>query len=137
MVRRVTDMQLQLAREKGAQVSRPAMKIEFPELVALFEHYQEMKRKHSEKHEAQWEKKFAKMDELVKAIQNITIEGSSPEIAKILLAIKKEHSTVTAEHKALKAMAHTHENCNYKVTGKRDQRGLIDIEAGLTFTVID
>lgn len=139
-------MDLQLATEKGAKVTRPKMAVEFPELVELFKHFHEMKHQHSMKHEEQWEKKFAKMDQLVKAIEGIKLEPGKPgkpgndkavaEVAKILLQIKKEHSTVTAEHKALKEMAHTHEACDYKVTGKRDQRGLIDLEHGLTFTAI-
>lgn len=144
MAKRVSDMELAIAQKRGAQVTRPALKVEFPELIALIEQYHGMKEKMRGQYQEKWEKKLAKMDELIKAISNIKLEAGPGggnekqllELGKLILSIKKEHSTVQAEHKALASMAHTHEPCNYKVTGVRDQRGLIDIEKGLLFEVV-
>ena len=40
------------------------------------------------------------------------------------------------EHMAMKTDDTDHSPCSYKVTGKRDQRGLIDLEHGLIFTAV-
>lgn len=133
MVKRVTDMQLRLAQDQGKVVTRPPMKVEFPELINLIEHFQQMKREFAEKHEKKWEQKLERLDKLIAAVE----KSGGGEVAKALAKIQKEHNAMAAEAKALKSMAHTHKPCSYKVTGKRDQRGLIDLEAGLTFTVID
>jgi hypothetical protein len=134
-------MDLQLAGEQGKQVSRPPLEVQLPDLEKLMEHFHQMKHEKMEAWSKNHAAKMAKLDELIKAVQGIKLEGGgsskdSEKLAQILLQIKKEHSTVTAEHKALKEVAHVHENCNYRVTGRRDQRGLIDLEHGLLFEVV-
>ena len=134
MVRKVSDMQLQLAQAKGAQVSRPPMNFKSPELVAIMEKFFAMKQENSAKHEAKWKEKLAKMDEMIAAVKAIKIDVPKGTdlgpVMKLLAQIQKDHS-------ALMSKGDDDDNdapCAYKVTGKRDQRGLIDLEAGLVFT---
>lgn len=141
MVRRVTDMDLQLAQKRGAKATRPALNLEMPEMVELFKHFHEMKHQHSMKHEEQWEKKFQKMDEMIKAIQALGKKDSSqvtiPGMEKLvkLMGDLKQLQVEHAKHEAMED--DDHEPCAYKLTGKRMANGLIDIEHGLTFTPID
>ena len=142
MAKRVTDMQLALAQQRGAKLERPPMELQVPELVKLFESFHQMKAEHAQKHEANFEKKLKKMDEIVKAIQAAAAKSSN--LAKVeipgmkeLLGLMADLKKLQIEHAKHEATEDDdHEPCSYKMTGKRDQRGLIDIEAGLTFTVI-
>ena len=141
MARRMTAMDLQVAAQNGAEVNRPKQVIDSPQLgdiAEIMRQFAAMKQEMSDKYEAKWRAKLAKMDELINAIANIKLEGGehSAEVVRLLAQIKKEHSTMGATQAALKEVAHVHENCAYKVTGRRDQRGLIDLEYGLTFTPV-
>jgi len=146
MVRKVTDMDLVLARERGAQSTRPPVEMQFPELIQLIEHYHEMKHENAQRHEANFSKKLAKRDDSVKAIEKATAaktQAAKPvdlkPFMKMLTSIQAEHIKILKEHTMLKAEygeGEEHKPCDYKITGKRDQRGLIDLEAGLTFTAV-
>jgi len=134
MVRRVKDMDLQLARERGAQVSRPKMEIDFPGLATIIDYFknelaEEKKDAASDaEHKKKWAEKMAKFDELITAVKAIKAPAPArpmdlkPLIAAVLA--RREESGDDSEP------------CDYKLTGKRDQRGLIDLEYGLTFTAI-
>jgi hypothetical protein len=134
-------MQLALAQQRGAKLERPPMELQIPELVQLMEKFQAMKAEHAAKHEANFEKKLKKMDEIVKAIQAAAAKSST--LAKVeipgmkeLLGLMADLKKLQIEHAKHEATEDDDEPCNYKLTGRRDQRGLIDLEHGLTFTVI-
>jgi len=145
MVKRVTDKDLILAQERGGKLKRPPIKLEIPELVELFNKFHQMKIDRSKKHEAGIEKKLGKMDEIVKAINAAAKKSTTAKsvdlgpIMKLLNDIRKEHQAIVSEFNAHKKHCDEHEDdepCDYKLTGKRDQRGLIDLEAGLIFTAV-
>ncbi len=126
MVRRVKDMDLQLAREKGAQVSRPKMEIDFPGLAVIIEYFKhEMaEEKDDSKHKEAHAQKVKLMQELIAAVKAIKAPAPArPMDLKPLMTLMADKSE-------------SGEPCDYKLTGKRDQRGLIDLEYGLTFTAI-
>lgn len=143
MVKQVTQLDLQRVVQKGAKVERIPALVQVPELVTLFEHFHKMKHAHAERHEANFAKKLAKMDEIVKAIEKAASQSKTQAakpvdmgpVMKLLNDIRKEHQGFKAEL-AARPEAEEHEPCDYKLTGKRDQRGLIDLEAGLMFTAV-
>ena len=143
MVRKVTEMDLVVARDRGAQLNRPPMEVKIPELVELFEKFHQMKADRYNKHEANIEKKLSAMGDIVKAI-NAAAKRSSASvdlgpIMKLLNDIRKEHQAIVSDFNAHKKHCDEHDDdepCDYKLTGKRDQRGLIDLEAGLIFTAV-
>lgn len=147
MAKKVTEMDLILASDRGAKMSRPPMEVQIPDLVELFKDFQQMKIDRSKKHEASIEKKLAKMDEIVKAINAAAKKSTQAKtvdlgpIMKLLNEIRKEHQAIVSEFNAHKKHCDEHDDdddepCDYKLTGKRDQRGLIDLEAGLIFTAV-
>lgn len=144
MGRPIKEMELQMRSNRGAKVERPEQTVRVPELVELFKHFHQMKHEHSMKHEAKWEEKLKKLDELIAAVKGIKLDTPKGTdlgpIMKLLADIQKEHTKIAADHAAMKAEYSDDDDdepCTYKLTGKRDQRGLIDLEYGLTFTPID
>lgn len=139
-VRRVTAKDLELAQKNGATLTRPPMSVEIPGLDKMMEHLHAMKHERQKSHEALTEKKLAKMDEVIKAIGEITGAGTEPALMQMMEKILKEHATIVAEFKAHKEHCdredEEHEMVAYKLTGKRDRRGLIDFEHGLMFTPV-
>jgi len=145
MVKRVTQLDLQRVVQKGARIDRIPALVEIPEMVKLFEHFHKMKHEHAQRHEANFEKKLAAMAAIVKAIEKAAAQSAkSPApakpidlapIMKLIGDIRKEHQAFALKM-AERPEAEEHEPCDYKLTGKRDQRGLIDLEAGLTFTAV-
>ncbi len=132
MAKRVSDMELQLARDRGAKVTRPAMEIDFPGLATIIEYFKhEMAEekndgkddKDDKAHAEHRAKKFQMMKELIAAVK--AIKTPQPLDLKPLIA------AVTAQREESGG-----EPCDYRLTGRRDQRGLIDLEHGLTFTAI-
>jgi len=121
------------------------MTVDIPGLDKMMEHLHAMKHERQKSHEGMTEKKLAKMDEVIKAIQAIKFptlpkgDASAP-VMKMMEKILKEHATIVAEFKAHKEHCdredEEHEMVAYKLTGKRDQRGLIDFEHGLMFTPV-
>lgn len=144
MVRQVSELDLEKARRQGAEVAQRASKIEAPQLAEIAEimrQFAAMKKDMADKYEAKWKAKLEKMDELIGAIKAVEMTADNSELVKMLRDIRKEHTKIASEHAALMAVEkEEHEGggaCTYKVTGRRDQRGLIDLEYGLTFTPVD
>lgn len=141
MVKRVTQLDLQRVVQKGASIERVPALVQIPELAALFEKFHQAKNDRSKRHEANFEKKLAKMDEIVKAIEAAGKKSTAVKpvdlgpVMKLLNDIRKEHQGMKAELAALPEHSEN-ELCDYKLTGSRDQRGLIDLEKGLTFTAV-
>lgn len=142
-VRRVTAKDLELAQKNGAKITRPPMSVEIPGLEKAMEHLHAMKHERQKSHEALTEKKLAKMDEVIKAIGAIK-PGKDTDLSplmKMMQKILKEHATIVAEFNAHKKHCdledEEHEQVAYKLTGKRDRRGLIDLEHGLMFTPVN
>lgn len=149
MVRQVSELDLEKARRQGAEVVQRPSKIEAPQLTDIAQIMREfaaMKKDVAAKYEEKWKKKLAKMDELIEAIRACAPDNTSNgELMAMLKNIQKEHTKIASEHAALMAVEkEEHEGghdddepCTYKLTGRRDNRGLIDLEYGLTFTPVD
>ena len=138
-VRRVTERDLELAQASGAKLTRPNMVVELPGLEEMMKHFHAMKHERTKSHEAMTEKKLAKMDEVIKAIQATGAGKDQAGLMAMMQKILKEHATIVAEFNAHKKhcdMEDDEEPHDYKLTGRRDQRGLIDLEYGLKFEVI-
>lgn len=138
MVRTLTKSDLQVIERKGGSVERiESESIQIPGLEKIAEHFHQMKHEQAEAYKAASAAKLAKLDELVKVIEKAAqASGNEKEVAQILLQIKREHSTVVSEHKALKEVAHVHEPCEYLLTFERDQRNLIDGTKGIRFAPV-
>ncbi|TFH48857.1 MAG: hypothetical protein E4H01_05510 [Lysobacterales bacterium] len=147
MVRMLTKAELEGIASRGGQVDRLPQKMSIVDPVTieglqkLFADMMEMKRSHSAAHQAQWEKKFAKMDQLITAVKAAAKGTDLGPVMKMMADIQAEHKKIAVEHAALKVEYEREdesedEGCAYKLTGRRDQRGLIDLEYGLTFTPV-
>ncbi len=144
MGRPITEMELSMRADRGARIERPEQVVKIPQLAKMVEAMLSFKREQQKKYEAKWEQKFAKMDQLIAAVQNIkpADQVDLAPLMKMMADIQKEHKKIAAEHAVLKAEYskgeeyEDHEPCEYKLTGKRDRRGLIDLEHGLTFTPV-
>ena len=82
--------------------------------------------------------KLEKLDEMIQAIKEnqLDIEPLTMLMAE-LVALKAAHEA----REVLEDLEdddddHDDEPCEYKLTGRRDRRGLIDLEYGLTFTPV-
>ncbi len=129
MARNVTNMDLVASKDRGARIERPEQTMRIPELVRFMEHLQQMKSDQQAAHDKAIAQKLAKMDEVIKAIQAIKTPAAAK--AQDLKPLVKAITEMRQE------AADPHKSCSYKVTGKRDQRGLIDLEHGLIFTAVE
>ena len=125
---------------RGGKVSLLARIISIPGLEKIAQHFHEMKHEQAESYKEASAKKLAKMDELIKVLE--TKPTDLMAIVAIVAGIKSDHTTLSAEFHEHKAHCdaeedeHEEEPCAYKLTGKRDRRGFIDLEYGLTFTPV-
>lgn len=122
---------------RGGQVNLMAKIISIPVLEKIARHFTEMKQAHLESYKAAHAAKLAKLDELIKVLEKKEIDLTP--VLNIMGEIQKDHARIAAEHKALMEKGddyEEHEPCEYKLTGRRDRRGFIDIEHGLTFTPV-
>jgi len=121
-------MQLQLAHKQGKSITRPPLDVHFPELIALVEHFHQMKAEHAKKHEENFAKKLAKLDEIVKAVGKPTNIPGLKDLVKIMTELKK----LQVEHE----QREDKKKCDYLLTFDRDQRGLIDGKKGILFKAV-
>ena len=139
MAKRVSDMELQLARDRGAKVTRPAMEIDFPGLATIIEYFKhEMAEekndgkddKDDKAHAEHRAKKFQMMQQLIDAVKAVKMPAAPRQkdidlkpLIEAVMARREDDDDGEA--------------CDYKLTFKRDQRGLIDGDQGILFTAID
>lgn len=135
MAKQFSEDELEALRRRGAGVQRLSTEVSVPELRQMFEAHQATMTEKMARWEKNHSEKMAKFDELIKAIQ---VAGNKRSGAIDTGPIMKLIGEMQREHKELVAtMATEKERCAYKLTGRRDQRGLIDLEYGLTFTPVD
>ncbi len=145
----ISKKELELVEKRGGQVELMAKIISIPALEAITQLILQVKIDQAESYQEGQTEKLAKFDELIKVIQEAS-SGSDAELKQMLAQIMREHSVVLREHATLIADFNAHkehcktheeeeenERCAYKLTGKRDRRGFIDIEYGLTFTPVE
>jgi hypothetical protein len=133
MAKSVTDMNVALRVARGAKIERPEQTVNIPGLAEAMERFMALKREHSKMHSAAIDKKLGKLDELIAAVKGIKVEAADlGPVMNLLAQIQKDHSALMAKKDEYDEQ--DRKPCNYKVTGKRDRRGLIDLEAGLVFT---
>ncbi len=143
MVRTVTKEGIASILARGGSVT-PVPK-EIPPEVRIEGMSEAIEKYHQVKHEKMkaWSEnhaaKLAKLDELIKAVKNQDLA----EAMKQLVAIQTSMLELKVAHEAREAIEDLEdldddddEPCTYKLTGKRDRRGFIDIEYGLTFTPV-
>lgn len=142
MVKRVTQIDLQRAAARGAEVTKIPQLVEIPELEKLLTEMMGQEVRIRDEKNRRWgenhQEKMAKFDELIAAIKSAT--PATLDLAPIMAMVReiqRDHKKIAAEHAALMAGGEEREPCTYKLTGRRDQRGLIDLEYGLTFTPVD
>lgn len=141
----ISKKELELIEKRGGQIDTLAKVIAVPALENIARHFDEMKHEEMASYKAASESKLAKMDELIKVIQEAA-SGSDAEVKAMLVRIMTEHSAVLREHATLTEQFNAHkehcekhegdELCAYRLTGQRDRRGFIDIEFGITFTPV-
>jgi hypothetical protein len=126
----ISKEEIERIEKGGGKVNLMAKIIAVPGLEAIARHFHDMKHEQAEAYRAASAAKLKKMDEMIKAI------GKPTEIPGLLALVKimTELKALQVEHE--KKEDDEHEPCAYKVTGKRDRRGFIDLEVGLTFTPV-
>jgi putative sterol carrier protein len=133
----ISKKELELVEKRGGKVSIMAKIISLPGLEQLVRHFHEMKHEQTKTYAAVHAAKIAKLDQLIEAVK-----GSKNDMMPVmveLIKIQKEHVTLIADFNAHKEhcdQEDDEERCAYKLTGKRDRRGFIDLEYGLTFTPV-
>jgi hypothetical protein len=136
----ISKKELELIEKRGGQITTLAKIISIPALEAITQLMLQVKIDQAEAYTEGQEQKMAKMDELIKALESK--EMNLGPVVKIVSDIKAEHTQLIADFNAHKEHCRTHEEeeehepCAYKMTGKRDRRGFIDLEYGLTFTPV-
>ena len=136
MVEPITKKELELIEKRGGQIDTLARIIAVPALEKIARHFDEMKHEEMASYKAASEGKLAKMDQLIKVLEDKAIDLGS--VVKIVSDIKAEHAGLIADFNAHKAHCDKEDDgpCAYRVTGQRDRRGFIDIEVGLLFTPV-
>ncbi len=138
----ISKKELELVEGRGGQVDILAKIISIPALEAITQLILQVKIDQAESYTDGQEEKLAKFDELIKAIESKSMDLGP--VVRIVAEIQKEHTALIADFNAHKEHCkkheeeeeHEEERCAYKLTGKRDRRGFIDIEYGLTFTPV-
>lgn len=137
MAEPISKQELELIEKRGGKVSLMAKVISLPGLEQLVRHFHDMKHEETKTYAAVHAAKIAKLDLLIEAVK-----GSKHDMMPVmveLIKIQKEHVTLIADFNAHKAHCDQDDDdepCAYRVTGKRDRRGYIDLEAGLLFTPV-
>ena len=80
------------------------------------------------------EEEFGEMIEAIKA-NHVDIDPLAAAMAE-LVALKKAHEERERKEDDDDDDDDDDQLCDYRLTGTRDRRGLIDLEEGLTFTAI-
>lgn len=135
MVRVLTKEDLEVIESKGGSVERtpkPSPEvIQVSGLEAIVEHFHQMKHEQQVAHDKHMAQKLAKAEELITAVRASKVDVTQlTKLVAELVAMKVAHEKRELEED-------DDEPCTYKLTGRRDQRGLIDLEFGLTFTPVD
>jgi len=126
----LTKSDIEAIEQRGGKVNLMAKIIAVPGLEAIARHFHDMKHEQQQNYKAAMEAKLKKMDEMITAIGKPTEIPGLRDLVKIMTELKALQ--VAQEKKE----DEEHKPCAYKVTGKRDRRGFIDIEHGLTFTPV-
>lgn len=126
----ISKKEIEEIEARGGKVNLMAKIIAMPVLENLVRHFHEMKHEQQENYKAAMEAKLKKMDEMIAAISKPTLVPGLRDLVQIMTELK----ALQVEHE--KKEDDEHEPCAYKVTGKRDRRGFIDLEHGLTFTPV-
>lgn len=142
----ISKKELELVKGRGGKVALMAKVITIPALEAITQLMLQVKIDQAESYQEGQTEKLAKFDELITTIKEAA-SGSDAEVKAMLVRIMTEHSAVLREHATLTEQFNAHKEhcdkhedearCAYKLTGKRDRRGFIDIEYGLTFTPVN
>jgi putative sterol carrier protein len=123
--------------KRGGKVSLMAKIVSIPGLEKLVRHFHEMKHEQTKTYAAVHAAKIAKLDQLIEAVKGS--KGDMMPVMVELIKIQKEHVTLIADFNAHKEHCDQEDDdepCAYRVTGKRDRRGFIDLEVGLLFTPV-
>jgi hypothetical protein len=130
----ISKKEIEEIEARGGTVNLMAKIISMPVLESIARHFHEMKHEQAENYKAAMEAKLKKMDEMIVAIGKPTQIPGLINLVKIMTELKALQ--VAHEKHELEEDDDEHEPCAYKVTGKRDRRGFIDLEHGLTFTPV-
>lgn len=135
----ISKLEIAEIEARGGKVSLMAKIISIPGLEQIARHFHDMKHEQAEAYKVASAAKLEKMDELIKVLD--TKPTDLMAIVAIVAGIKSDHATLSADFLEHKAHCDAEdeedeEPCEYKLTGKRDRRGFIDLEYGLTFTPV-
>ncbi len=138
----ISKKELELVEKRGGRIDILAKIISIPALEAITQLMLQVKIDQAESYTEGQEEKMAKFDELIKTLADK--ELNLGPVVRIVAEIQKEHTALIADFNAHKEHCkkheeeeeHEHEPIAYKLTGKRDRRGFIDLEYGLTFTPV-
>jgi hypothetical protein len=110
---------------KGGKVETMPKLVHAPGLEQIALQFAEIKREAADRHMKHNHAMMTRLDALIESVKAIKITATPQDLAPLAAAIMSMRQ------------AHTeHEPCDYKLTGKRDRRGFIDLEHGLTFTAV-
>ncbi len=126
----ISKSELEEIKARGGQIEMLAKVISVPGLEQIARHFHDMKTEEAAAYKSAHDAKLAKMDQLIKALESKDLADAMKRLCEIqnaMLEMKKKHMQEKDEE---------HEPCEYKLTGRRDRRGFIDIEHGLTFTPV-
>jgi hypothetical protein len=132
----ITKKEIERIEAAGGKVTLMAKIISMPVLEQIARHFHEMKHEQAKTYAAVHAAKLEKLDQLISAVK-----GGKHDMMPVmveLIKIQKEHVTLIADFNAHKEHCDQEDDepCAYRVTGKRDRRGFIDLEVGLLFTPV-
>jgi hypothetical protein len=122
-VRKVNKGELEKIQARGGKVHTMPKHVAMPGLEAVIAQFAALKKDAGERHDRHNAAMLERIDKLLEAIASIRLVPGKPQDLAPLIA-------------AIGEMRQEHEPCDYKLTGKRDRRGFIDLEHGLTFTAV-
>lgn len=130
MAEPISKDEIERIEKSGGKVNLMAKIIAIPGLEKIAKHFHDMKHEQAQAYKAAMDAKLKKMDQLIKALEKQDLADAMKRLCAIqnaMLEMKQKHMQEKDEE---------HEPCEYKLTGRRDRRGFIDIEHGLTFTPV-
>ena len=130
----ISQKEIEEIEARGGKVNLLAKIIAVPALENLVRHFHEMKHEQMMGYKEAHAAKLKKMDEMIAAIGKPTLVPGLRDLVQIMTELK----ALQVEHELKEDDEDDeHKPCAYKVTGKRDRRGFIDLEHGLTFTPVE